>query len=297
MALSALQTAPAPCAAIEVCAPDKQRAPVIFSSPHSGREYGAAFLSASQLDPLTLRRSEDSFVDEIFAAAPEAGAPLLHALIPRAYLDPNREPWELDPNMFDAPLPDYVNTGSARARNGFGTIARTVTGGAEIYRHKLPFALAEDRIRQCYLPYHKALRALIDTTASRFGFAVLIDCHSMPSGSGPCGHAIATPDKPDIVLGNRFGTSCAHGLTGRIESVLTGMGYRVARNCPYAGAFITSNYGRPETGVHAIQIEINRALYMDERRMERGPGLFRLRTDFGRLIEALAAIDADELTD
>jgi N-formylglutamate amidohydrolase len=297
MARHALQPTQARNAPIEVRAPVIQSAPVIFSSPHSGRAYDANFVTASQLDPLTLRRSEDSFVDELFADAPDAGAPLIHALYPRAYLDPNREPWELDPGMFDGPLPGFVNTGSARARNGFGTIARAVAGGAEIYRHKLPFDLAEDRIRSLYVPYHDALRALIQATLSRFGVAVVIDCHSMPSGDEAHGRPSGPQGRPDIVLGDRYGTSCARGLTERVETTLRAMGYRVARNRPYAGAFITTNYGRPEMGVHALQIEINRALYMDERRMTRSPGLARLRTDLGRLIEALGAIESDELLD
>lgn len=284
-------------APIEVRAPVTQGAPVIFSSPHSGRAYDANFVTASQLDLLTLRRSEDCFVDELFADAPDAGALLIHALYPRAYLDPNREPWELDPGMFEGPLPGFVNTDSARARNGFGTIARAVTGGAEIYRNKLPFDLAEDRIRSLYVPYHDTLRALIQATLSRFGVAVVIDCHSMPSGDDAHGRPTGTQVRPDIVLGDRYGTSCARGLTDRVGTTLSAMGYRVVRNRPYAGAFITTNYGRPEMGVHAMQIEINRALYMDERRMTRSPGLARLHADLGRLIEALGAIEHDELLD
>ena len=295
--MHALQPAPALHAPIEVRTPVTQGAPVIFSSPHSGRDYDADFLTASQLDSLTLRRSEDSFVDELFADAPDAGAPLIHALYPRAYLDPNREPWELDPDMFDGPLPGFVNTGSARARSGFGTIARAVTGGAEIYRHKLPFDLAEDRIRSLYVPYHDTLRALIQVPLSRFGVAVVIDCHSMPSGDESYGRTTNPQARPDMVLGNRFGTSCARGLTDHVEATLSGMGYRVARNRPYAGAFITTNYGRPEMGVHSLQIEINRALYMDEKRMTRSPGLARLRADLARFIEALGAIKRDELLD
>ncbi len=297
MAIAASQTEPAASGPIEVCAPAVQSQPLVFSSPHSGRLYTDEFVTASQLDPLTLRRSEDSFVDEIFADASDAGAPLIHALYPRAYLDPNREPWELDPSMFDGPLPSFVNTRSIRARSGFGTIARSVTGGAEIYPNKLPFDLAEDRIRALYVPYHESLRTLIHRTMSRFGFAVLIDCHSMPSGAPHARWPRPVEPRADFVLGDRFGTSCATGLTDRVEGILARLGYRVARNRPYAGAFITENYGRPEVGVHALQIEINRALYMDETRLERGAGLARLRSDLGRLIEEIGAITADSLLD
>ena len=162
---------------VEVMAPTVQSLPFIYASPHSGTEYPPAFIAASRLDPLLLRRSEDSFVDEIFAAAPSLGAPLLKACFARAYCDANREPYELDPAMFEDDLPAYANTTSLRVAGGLGTIARVVGGGSEIYRGKLTFAEAEQRITQCYKPYHSTLTGLLQETRELFGFAVLIDCH------------------------------------------------------------------------------------------------------------------------
>lgn len=273
----------------EVIYPEEQTIPFVLSSPHSGRHYPPDFLASSQLDLATLRRSEDSFIEELFAGARAAGAPLLHALFPRAYLDPNREPYELDPAMFEDALPAYANTHSLRVAGGLGTLARVVTDGAEIYQRKMVFAEAEDRIETLYLPYHQKLRELLDQTKARFGYAVLIDCHSMPSIGGPMdddpGH-----DRADIVLGDRFGTSCAPSLTQLAEDTLVDMGYTIVRNNPYAGGYTTDHYGRPMNAVHTLQIEINRALYMDEERIIRGPSLPKVSQDMSRLIAALATL-------
>ena len=273
--------APQLAATFTLARPAKPLSPVIFASPHSGRDYPAAFIAAARLDPLALRRSEDSFVDELFGAAPELGAPLLVANFPRAYCDANREPWELDPGMFDAPLPDWVNSASPRVGAGLGTIARVVANGEGIYRRKLPFAEAEARIRLCWQPYHAALAALIAETRQQFGHCLLIDCHSMPTHPGHHG----TP--PDMVLGDAHGTTCAPKATRLIESTLIGFGYRVQRNDPYAGGYITRHYGRPREGVHVLQLEVARPLYMDEARIEPHIGMPRLRSDLGRLIGAL----------
>lgn len=282
---------PAPTAALaEPCAvlmPPRQTAPIVFASPHSGRDYPAEFLAESRLDALTLRRSEDSFVEELFGAAPRAGCPLIHALFPRAWCDVNREPWELDPAMFDAPLPDFVNAASPRVGAGLGTIARVVATGEAIYRRKLSFAEAEARIAACWRPYHAALSALITETVRRFGCCLLIDCHSMPAQSPAFGRMRPV----DAVLGDAHGTSCAPLATRRIEEGLTRAGLSVRRNEPYAGGYVTRHYGRPREGVHALQIELARALYMDEARIERGPGFDRLRLDLARLIEDLAQAD------
>lgn len=280
--------------AVDVRTPLVQTAPLVFSSPHSGRLYPSEFLTASKLDPLGLRRSEDSFVDEIFRAAPRQGAPLLRALFPRAYLDPNREPWELDPEMFDEPLPPFANTTSPRVREGFGTIARMVTGGAEIYREKLRFEAAASRVGRFYMPYHEALESLIAQTRERFGYAIVIDCHSMPSLDGVIGR-FGRKRRPDFVLGDRYGTSCASALTERAEGVLTRLDYSVERNDPFAGAFIVSHYGMPKARVHALQIEVNRDLYLDEMRITRSPGFGALVSDLTELISRLAEIPVSEL--
>ena len=268
-------------------APAHQTVPLVFSSPHSGRDYPAELTAASKLDTMQLRRSEDAFVDEIFAAAPDFGAPLLRALFPRAYVDVNREAYELDPTMFDEPLPDYVRTNSPRITAGLGTIPRIIADGAGIYKGKLKFKQAQQRIETCHRTYHQTLKQLIKQTRSEFGGAVLIDCHSMPSAGAP-GVRSHVLKNLDMVLGDCHGVSCATVLTDVAENTLVALGYRVQRNQPYAGGFITRHYGRPHKGQHALQIEINRALYMDECAIQRGPGLIGLIRDINRLIQALA---------
>jgi N-formylglutamate deformylase len=268
---------------VAIVRPVEQAVPVVFASPHSGRQYPDDFLETARLDPLSLRRSEDSFVEELFAAAPAHGAPLLAATFPRAYCDPNREPWELDPAMFDEQLPPWVNTTSPRVGAGLGTIARVVASGEAIYRRKLSFAEAERRIRTCWEPFHDALRELISATRLRFGTCLLIDCHSMPAGSmSPRGSA-------DFVLGDAHGTACGARIVRRVEQTLAGLGYRVRRNDPYAGGFITRHYGRPREGVHALQIEVCRTLYMDEVRIERLPVFGGIQQDVTRLVASIAA--------
>jgi len=270
--------------------PERLLVPFVYSSPHSGRHYPESFVAASKLDRLTLRRSEDSFVDELFADAVATGAPLLHANFPRAFLDPNREPYELDPAMFDDPLPPHVNTRSLRVAGGLGTIARVVADSTEIYRGALSYAEAERRIRHLYMPYHEALRRLLENAMSTFGCAVLVDCHSMPSIGGPADSDRGS-NRPDIVLGDRYGVSCAPELMTSVERFFIRKGYKVARNVPYAGGFNTEHYGRPERGLHAIQIELNRALYMNEIKFERSRRFHDIRTDMRELAHRLAEGD------
>jgi N-formylglutamate amidohydrolase len=258
--------------------------PVIFASPHSGREYPAEFLAAARLDPHGLRRSEDSFVDELFGDAPDYGAPLLAATFPRAFCDPNREAWELDPAMFAETLPAWVNTASARVSAGLGTIARIVASGESIYRDKLAFAEAERRVRDYWQPYHECLAGLIAENRELHGASLLIDCHSMPAHG-----SIGRGGGVDFVLGDAFATTCAPKITRLVEEVLTSLGYTVRRNDPYAGGFITRHYGRPRENLHALQIEIARPLYMNEVRIEHGPRFSAVREDIGTLIAALTA--------
>jgi N-formylglutamate amidohydrolase len=279
-------TAPAPYA---LALPRQQTAPVVLASPHSGQWYPPSFLSATRLDPLSLRRSEDSFVDELFARGPELGVPLISALYARAFVDANREPFELDPEMYDDELPGYANARSPRVAAGLGTIARTVANGQPIYRHRLKVAEALHRIETYYRPYHDALRQLVEETHTRFGMCLLVDCHSMPSNSMD---AVRRGGRPvpsvDIVLGDAHGTSCSPDLVACAEQALSEMGYRIYRNIPYAGGFTTRHYGRPTEGLHALQIEINRALYMDEARIVRTSRFKAVAADMGRLIAALA---------
>jgi N-formylglutamate amidohydrolase len=275
--------------AFEVLHPAEQSVPFVFNSPHSGRHYPDAFLRASRLDKIAIRRSEDAFVDELFQRVVSLGAPLLKARFPRAYLDVNREPYELDPKMYDDRLPSYANIRSIRVAGGLGTIARVVGEAQEIYQGRLCVREALTRIETIYKPYHQTLRRLLAQTHVAFGYAVLIDCHSMPS-------AIKTTDggpRPDFILGDRYGTSCAAQLVDAATEALRDMGYRVSRNKPYAGGFITEHYGRPVKGLHALQVEINRGLYMDETKTLKHAGFDALTQDLDRLAKALVAVQGD----
>lgn len=278
----------------EVLAPEEQAAPLVFASPHSGARYPPDFVASSPLDLLSLRRSEDSFVDELFAAAPKFGLPLLRALFPRAYIDPNREPFELDPAMFADELPSYANTQSSRVAAGLGTIARVVSSGQEIYSGKLRFTDAAERINTNYRPYHKALRGLLDATRERFRCYVLIDCHSMPSVGGPH-DPDAGQERADFVLGDAFSASCGEEVIRLAEGTLKSLGYSVVRNKPFSGGFSTRHYGRPSLGMHALQIEINRALYMDEAAIKPSDGMPGLVEHMNALISALSGLSLNQL--
>src|SRR4051794_17724922 len=275
----------------EIREPEEIRGGVLFNSPHSGRVYPRNFLIASRLDLLTLRRSEDSFVDDLVSGVVRRGYPLMLAHFPRCYVDVNREPYELDPRMFEGRLPSFANTRSMRVAGGLGTVARVVGDAQEIYDQRISVDDALRRIENLYKPYHRTLRRLFTRVHREFGAAMLIDCHSMPSSTGP------RDERPraDVVLGDRYGTSCVAAVSETIETTLRQQGYAVSRNKPYAGGFITEHYGNPAGGLHAIQLELNRALYMDERRFERSPSFARLAHDLETLSEALAAIPLQEL--
>ena len=268
-----------------VARPETLKVPLVFNSPHSGRVYPKAFLAASRLDSLALRRSEDAYVEELFAFVTALGAPLLYAHFPRAFLDVNREPYELDPVLFRDGLPHYANTQSIRVVGGLGTIARIVSETDEIYREPLSVGAALERINRLYTPYHDTLSSLLAEAQRDFGCAVLIDCHSMPS-SPIAEHGGV---RPDFVLGDRFGTSCNGELTRLAAAQLKALGYAVALNKPYAGGYITEHYGRPHKGQHVLQIEINRALYIDETSFEKSGGFERLRGDLEAMVGALIA--------
>ncbi len=270
----------------EVITPADQRLPFVFNSPHSGCQYPSSFLQASRLDGRMIRKSEDAFVDSLFAHVVPLGAPLLRAHFPRAYLDVNREPYELDPKMFEDRVPAYANVRSIRVAGGLGTVARVVSESHEIYRHRLPVSEALMRIEEIYKPYHSTLRRLLAQTHVTFGHAILIDCHSMPS-TVRC----QTNDlRPDFILGDRYGTSCAPELSECAASILRAMGYSVSRNKPYAGGFITEHYGRPARGLHALQIEINRGLYMNESTHTPIPGFNSLYADLEQFAKELTAM-------
>jgi len=267
---------------VETIEPARLCSPLIFSSPHSGSIYPKRFLAASRLDPLTLRRSEDAFVDELFLPCVALGAPLLRAKFPRAYLDVNREPYELDPKVFEGSLPEYANTRSLRVAVGLGTVPRVVGDAQPIYRQPISVSEGLGRIEALYRPYHERLRALVERTQRRFGLAVLIDCHSMPSNAADIGGF-------DIVLGDRYGASAAPRVIEILETSLLGAGYRVRRNKPFAGGFITEHFGAPDKGIHAVQIEIARALYLDERSIVRNERWTMLLDDLFAAAKALAS--------
>src|ERR1700681_2628593 len=219
----------------EILEPAELRGPVVFNSHHSGNVYPPSFLASARLDLASLRRSEDSFVDELFLGVVQRGHPLMRAHFPRCYIDVNREPYELDPRMFEGRLPSFANTRSMRVAGGLGTVARVVGDAQEIYDQRIPVDEALRRIEQLYKPYHRALRRLFTQVHRDIGAAVLIDCHSMPSATG-------TKDerqRPDIVLGDRYGTSCVGIVAETIEATLRSLGYSLSRNKPYAGGFIT----------------------------------------------------------
>ena len=271
--------------AYDLVRPSSPTTPLIYASPHSGRVYPSRMMQAALLDAEAIRRSEDVLVDCLVADAPGLGVPLLSARYARAYIDVNRQPYELDQAMFADKLPAYADARTARVAAGLGSIARVVAEGQEIYRDKLTFADARERIDRVHRPYHQALQQLIDDAKTAFGLAILIDWHSMPSAAagGDARHSA-----PDMVLGDRFGAACAPAVTALVERALIGAGYHVARNAPYAGGHTTEFYGRPAKGVHALQIELNRALYLDERTLEPTDGFAPLAKNLSALTNTLA---------
>ena len=261
---------------------------LVFGSPHSGRIYPDAFMAATDLDAHAIRGSEDAFVDRLIETAPGHGIPVIGARFARAYIDVNREPWELDPRMFADELPSFARGRGARVSSGLGAIARIVREGQEIYARKLTFAEAAQRVNAIHAPYHAALDDLIGRARAATGLAVLLDWHSMPAEATA---ANCSGSRPDIVLGDRFGASCSPAIARRVERDIAALGYRVVRNTPYAGGYTTEHYGKPRNGIHALQIEISRALYLDERNMTPNAGYAALHRDLGRLFATLAPVD------
>lgn len=268
----------------EILPPAEWTAPAVFNSPHSGRHFPPNFLKQSRLGTQALRKSEDCYVDELFMACVSHGAPMLRALVPRSYIDLNREPYELDPRMFSGELPGFVNSASPRVAGGLGTIPRIVAEGEDIYRGRIEFAEVRQRIEQVYVPYHRTLTALTNEVKAKVGEVLLVDCHSMPaSATAHVNHKGAI----DVVLGNRFGASCGEELSLLVEERLRSSGLTVLRNKPYAGGFITQNYGAPHRGHHALQIEINRSLYVNETTFEKTANFAPLKDILSRVIAKL----------
>ncbi len=266
--------------------PDERTTSVVFASPHSGRDYPESFLRRAVLNASEIRSSEDAFVDQLFAAVPSLGAPLLTANAPRAYLDLNRGPDELDAALIEGVRRAAHNP---RIASGLGVIPRVVANGRHIYRGKLTLVEAHQRIANYWRPYHDQLQTLLDESSNIFGEAILIDCHSMPHEAlenvGPPGGA-----RPDVVLGDRFGAAAAGSIVERVEAAFASAGLRVARNMPFAGAFITQHYGRPARQQHAIQVEIDRALYMNERTLEPNENFESFKTLLSGVVAEIADI-------
>jgi len=260
---------------------DRPHSCCVFASPHSGRAYSQAFLAASVLDAHVIRSSEDAFVDRLFACAPRFGAPLISAEAPRAYLDLNRASDELDPALIEGVRRQVHNP---RVASGLGVVPRVVANGRAIYRGKIPLSDVQKRIDRIWQPYHQQLQALLDRAHRRHGQSVLLDCHSMPHEAME-GVARAGMRRPDVVLGDRFGASASGDVVDRVEEALVSAGFAVVRNTPFAGAYVTQAYGRPSRGQHAVQIEIDRSLYMDE-------ALIQPNANFGTVRAALENVVA-----
>jgi N-formylglutamate amidohydrolase len=271
--------------AFDVVVPAVWCRPLILNSPHSGRNIPRNLLQRSCLAETELRRSEDSYIDELFESCVAFGIPLLKALVSRSYVDLNREPHELDPRMFSDKLPGFANTSTPRVLSGLGTIPRTVSDGHDIYRTKLLVSEAMARIDEIYLPYHRTLSALLNEAYVKTGFVLLLDCHSMPlsavTDSGAKGGTV------DVILGDRFGTSADPELVGTLEGLFISQGLKVRRNRPYAGGFITETHGNPRINRHAIQIELNRSVYMNEQTLEKKEGFIQLARALKQIISGL----------
>ncbi len=266
-----------------------QSSAVVFASPHSGREYPADLLAASILEPTSLRSSEDAYVDCFLRAAAPAGAPVLLGAVPRAYVDFNRAASELDPALISGVSVHGLNP---RISSGLGVIPRVVAGGRAIYRGKISRAEAERRLREFWYPYHEKLDEIMRAHCQRFGQAILLDMHSMPRDAVSMNRQ-HTSLRPDIVLGDRFGAAARGPVTEAVAKVFTEAGLRVARNSPFAGAYITQRHGTPSEGRHAIQIEIDRGLYLDERRVVPNANFTAFQELMDRVVQDLVAIGRD----
>ncbi|MEO0939261.1 MAG: N-formylglutamate amidohydrolase [Pseudomonadota bacterium] len=272
--------------AFDVNYPRKHMSCAVFASPHSGRDYAWSFLRRSVLDAHSIRSSEDAFVDLLFDAAPRFGAPFLKAGAPRAFLDLNRSCDELDPAVIEGVQKQGHNP---RVASGLGVIPRVVAGGRSIYRGKLSRAEADARIKTYWQPYHAQLQTLLDNAQTRCGQAILIDCHSMPHEAMD-GVARGGAKRPDVVLGDRFGAAASGDVVDQVEAAFAAAGFTVTRNAPFAGAYITQAYGRPSRRQHAVQVEIDRSLYMDEARIVPRSDFEEVRARLESVIAEIAAI-------
>ena len=272
--------------AYEVSYPEKRTSCVVFASPHSGRDYPWSFLRRSVLDERTIRSSEDAFVDQLFDIAPQMGAPLLKAGAPRAFVDLNRSVDELDPAVIEGAQRQGHNP---RIASGLGVIPRVVANGRAIYRGKITQREAERRLEVYWKPYHDMLQTLLDEAHQSHGQAVLIDCHSMPHEAMD-GVARGGMIRPDVVLGDRFGAAADSAIVEQVEAAFASAGFTVARNAPFAGAYVTQAYGRPSRHQHAVQVEIDRALYMNERTIRPNRDFHTVRARLQSVVAEIATI-------
>jgi N-formylglutamate amidohydrolase len=271
--------------------PLRRTTSVVFASPHSGRAYPADFLRRTWLDAQSVRSSEDAFVDDLLSPAPALGAPLLLAEVPRAFVDVNRSADELDPALIDGVPRASLNP---RVSSGLGVIPRVVANGRPIYRGKIPLAEAEARIARYWQPYHAALARLLEEQRAAFGEAVLIDMHSMPREAVE-GHAMTGGARPEVVVGDRFGAAAAARVVDRVEAAFAAAGLRVARNTPFAGAFVAQQYGRPSLNQHVVQVEIDRSLYMDERSIRPNADYPAVKRLMAGVLAEIAALGRPEM--
>lgn len=277
--------------AYEVLHPDRHASCVVFASPHSGRDYPWSFLRKTVLDEHTIRSSEDAFVDRLFECAPQHGAAFIKAGAPRAYVDLNRSADELDPALIEG----VRKTGhNPRIASGLGVVPRVVANGRAIYRGKITRAEADRRIAQYWQPYHQMLQKLLDGAHARFGQAVLVDCHSMPHEAMD-GVARGGMKRPDVVLGDRFGAAADGDIVDRIEAAFSEAGFVVTRNAPFAGAYITQAYGRPSRGQHAVQVEIDRSIYMNETLIRPNGNFDDVKAALARVVAEVATIGQDRV--
>lgn len=249
---------------VTVHEPQRLTSATVFSSPHSGRRYPESFIRRSRLEPLALRASEDAFIDDIFHRAPAYGAPLIAAEFPRAFVDVNRAEDELDPALIAA---SGIRARTLRVSAGLGVVPRVVAEGKPIYDGKLTLAEANARITACHTPYHTSVKSALSRAKQMFGIGFLVDCHSMPSESRRL-----RSRRAEVVIGDCYGVSCDVDVTDAVVGLFRSAGFCVARNTPFAGGYLTHCYGRPRRSYHAIQIEIDRSLYLDEARIEPSAG-------------------------
>ncbi len=277
-----------PKVAYDLIHPETRSTSVVFASPHSGDDYPWSFLRRTELDKLSIRSSEDAFVNRLFDCAPQFGAPFLRAGAPRAFVDLNRSAEELDPALIEGASRQGHNP---RIASGLGVIPRVVAGGRAIYRGKLPMAEAKRRIDLYWRPYHEMLGRQLNEARALFGEAILVDCHSMPHEAMDA-IARGVVKRPEIVIGDRFGASADGEIVERIESAFASAGLTVVRNAPFAGAYIVQHYGRPARRQHAVQIEIDRALYMNEALVKPNENFNEFRTLMRRVVAEIASIGA-----